>query len=65
MNQSPDTTTRLLRSLLESAPNAAAGGEMRFVWPAPPYYEFLLGSQTGTEECVLLFRDHPYRGSRT
>jgi type II secretory ATPase GspE/PulE/Tfp pilus assembly ATPase PilB-like protein len=57
VNQSPDTTTRLLRSLLESAPSAAAGGEMRFVWPAPPYYEFLLGSQTGTEECVLLFRD--------
>jgi len=55
--ETPDTTTRLLRSLLESAPSGAAGGAMRFVWPAPPYYEFLLGSQTGPEECLLLFRD--------
>ena len=30
---------------------------MRFVWPSPPYYEFMLGSQTGAEECLLLFRD--------
>ena len=57
MKQSPDTTTRLLRSLLQSAPSPAAGGAMRFVWPAPPYYEFLLGSQQGPEDCLLLFSD--------
>ncbi len=57
MNQSPDTTTLLLRSLLRSAPSPAAGGAMRFVWPAPPHYEFILGSQQGAEECLVLFRD--------
>jgi len=57
LKQSPDTTTRLLRSLLQSAPSHGAGGAMRFVWPAPPYYEFILGSQTGPEDCLLLFSD--------
>ena len=57
MNQSPDTTARLLRSLLQAAPNVTAGGQMRFLWPAPPHYEFLLGSDQGSEDCVLLFRD--------
>ena len=30
---------------------------MQFVWPTPPNYEFILGSQQGPEECLLLFRD--------
>ncbi len=49
-----DSTARIPRALLE----AAGGGAAKFVWPAPPYYEFTDdGSAQAPGECLLTFRD--------
>ena len=31
--------------------------EARFVWPSPPYYEFMDSQAQPSEECLLLFKD--------
>ncbi len=51
----PDTTARITRGEIAAQAKAAARAH-RFVWPAPPYYEFREPSQLG-DECMLVFRD--------
>jgi type II secretory ATPase GspE/PulE/Tfp pilus assembly ATPase PilB-like protein len=53
----PDTTARMLRALMK--PGAASGAAAQFVWPAPPYHEFVegVGHRTADERCVLFFKD--------
>jgi type II secretory ATPase GspE/PulE/Tfp pilus assembly ATPase PilB-like protein len=54
----PDTTSRMPRALLETAASGPAATIMQFVWPAPPYYEFVDDkAQRAEEECLLTFRD--------
>ena len=50
----PDITANMLRDQL--AAKAKAVSAQRFVWPAPPYYEFSDPSQH-SDECMLVFRD--------
>ena len=53
---SPDTTAKILRTQVAEAAKAARA--QRFVWPAPPYYEFT-GAQSdqAAGDCLLIFRD--------
>jgi type II secretory ATPase GspE/PulE/Tfp pilus assembly ATPase PilB-like protein len=57
MKETPDTTTKLLRSLLEASQAAQAANELHFVWPAPPYYEAIDDGDQSSEECLLIFKD--------
>ena len=50
---SPDTTARIPRTQMQAYAKAASAG--RFVWPAPPYFEF--AERADHAECVLLFRN--------
>jgi type II secretory ATPase GspE/PulE/Tfp pilus assembly ATPase PilB-like protein len=52
--RSPDITTRISRAQIEA--QARAAHAQRFVWPAPPYYEFTQPA-ADAEECLLLYRD--------
>ena len=53
-----DATTRIPRALLDTVASGAAAAPMQFVWPAPPYYEFIADEvQQAAEECLLSFRD--------
>jgi len=53
-----DKTTRIPRALLEAAAAESAAAPMQFVWPAPPYYEFVDDkARQAEEECLLTFRD--------
>lgn len=53
-----DRTTKLSRALLESAASGPAATPMQFLWPAPPYYEFVdEKARQSEEECLLTFRD--------
>jgi type II secretory ATPase GspE/PulE/Tfp pilus assembly ATPase PilB-like protein len=52
--RSPDITTRISRAQIEA--EASAARAQRFVWPAPPYYEFTQ-PVADAEECLLLYRD--------
>jgi type II secretory ATPase GspE/PulE/Tfp pilus assembly ATPase PilB-like protein len=49
----PDTTARITRGQVAAQ---AKGRPARFVWPAPPYYEFSDAAKHG-DECMLVFRD--------
>jgi type II secretory ATPase GspE/PulE/Tfp pilus assembly ATPase PilB-like protein len=52
----PDTTAKISRAQMQAQANAAA--TQLFVWPAPPYYEFVDGTGArGPENCLLIFRD--------
>ena len=51
---SPDTTANMARNQL--AAQAKAASAQRFLWPAPPYYEFSDPSKHSAE-CMLVFRD--------
>ncbi len=53
-SRSPDITTRISRAQIEAQTRAARA--QRFVWPAPPYYEFTQ-PLADAEECLLLYRD--------
>ena len=52
--KSPDITANMLRDQLAAQVKVASA--QRFVWPAPPYYEFSDPSQH-SDECMLVFRD--------
>ena len=49
-----DTTTRITREEIEA--HARAARAARFVWPAPPYYEFT-GTGSQSSECLVVYRD--------
>jgi type II secretory ATPase GspE/PulE/Tfp pilus assembly ATPase PilB-like protein len=52
----PDTTAKISRAQLQAQASAAASP--LFVWPAPPYYEFVDGTGArGPEDCLLIFSD--------
>ncbi|HEX7220385.1 MAG TPA: GspE/PulE family protein [Burkholderiales bacterium] len=53
--KSPDTTARTTREQLFAQATTGAAAQ-RFVWPAPPYYEFTEPSSL-SDECMLVFRD--------
>jgi type II secretory ATPase GspE/PulE/Tfp pilus assembly ATPase PilB-like protein len=50
----PDSTDKLLLSLLRSA---AAGEAGEFIWPAPPHYEFTEGGGMRARDCAVIFND--------
>jgi type II secretory ATPase GspE/PulE/Tfp pilus assembly ATPase PilB-like protein len=54
LSRPPDTTARISREQI--AAQARAARAQRFVWPAPPYYEFAEPSAS-TDQCLLIFRD--------
>ena len=56
MNQTPDTTSPVLRSLLEAS-QPAPRNALRFVWPSPPYYQTIDAADRPSEECLLIFKD--------
>ncbi len=55
---SRDSTNRIPRAALGPAAARFAADSVQFMWPAPPYYEFV-DDETGAsaEECLLTFRD--------
>jgi len=53
--KTPDTTARVAREQLVAQARLGAPAQ-RFVWPAPPYYEFTDPSSL-SDECMLVFRD--------
>ena len=53
--KSPDTTARVAREQLVAQARLGPAAQ-RFVWPAPPYYEFSDPASLG-DECMLVFRD--------
>ncbi|MEK6245556.1 MAG: ATPase, T2SS/T4P/T4SS family [Pseudomonadota bacterium] len=56
MKQTPDTTSQLLRSLLEAS-QPAPRTALRFLWPSPPYYEAINAGDQPSEACLLIFKD--------
>jgi hypothetical protein len=56
MKQTPDTTSQLLRSLLEAS-QPAPRSALRFLWPSPPYYEAIDAGDQPSEACLLIFKD--------
>ena len=53
--KTPDTTARVAREQLVAQARLGPAAQ-RFVWPAPPYYEFTDPASLG-DECMLVFRD--------
>ena len=54
--RTPDTTLKISRAQIEE--HAKAARAKHFVWPAPPYFEFLNATVgAGGEACLLTFRD--------
>ena len=49
----PDRTTKITRALRE----IDAQSPRKFVWPAPPYYEYQGGPPPEGEPCLLTFTD--------
>jgi len=57
MNEdSPDRTSRLTRALREAVARGQGSQGAKFVWPAPPYYDFTAEIKGGVP-CVLAFTD--------
>ena len=57
--KAPDTTARITREQVAAQAKAALTKTplaQRFIWPAPPYYEFSDASKH-SDECMLVFRD--------
>jgi hypothetical protein len=50
--KSPEISTRMLREQIE----ARASRAPRFIWPAPPDFEYVDPAKHG-DECILVFRD--------
>ena len=54
MSLPADRTAKL--SLREATARGHAAPPSKFVWPAPPYYEFT-GSGSQSSECLVVYRD--------
>jgi type II secretory ATPase GspE/PulE/Tfp pilus assembly ATPase PilB-like protein len=54
LSRQPDKTARISRGQI--AAQARAARAQRFVWPAPPYYEFVEPT-LNTDQCLVIFRD--------
>ena len=53
-----DTAARIPRALLEQGAGGSAAATMEFVWPTPPYHEFVDdATPQAAEQCLLTFRD--------
>ena len=53
--KAPDTTARVAREQLVAQAKLGPAAQ-RFIWPAPPYYEFTDPASL-SDECMLVFRD--------
>ena len=52
----PDRTSRITRAQRDAAAKGRGSPPAQFVWPAPPYYDFVEEVRAG-EPCVLVFAD--------
>jgi len=53
---SPDRTGKITRAQRDAVARGRSAQGPKFVWPAPPYYDFA-GEIKGAEPCVLAFSD--------
>jgi type II secretory ATPase GspE/PulE/Tfp pilus assembly ATPase PilB-like protein len=57
LSESPDRTAKISRAQREAVARARGPQAARFVWPAPPNYDFADELPASGEECVLAFTD--------
>ena len=54
----PDILARTSNGQIRPRPQAKSARPQRFVWPAPPYYEFSdAAAAAAADECLLIFRN--------